>query len=212
LSDGFIANGSEPWKFPKAADLEKIAVEFKKELASDEETFQPYKRDEKLTRAWAIPGVAGLEHRIGGLEKEDITGNVSYDPDNHEHMVKTREAKIQMIANYIPEQTICNGENTGDVLILGWGSTFGVITTVVNKLRAEGKNISHTHLRYIKPFPKNLDVLLSSFKTIIVPEINNGQLIKILKAEYLVDAKGYNKIKGNPITQAELEEFVVQYV
>ncbi len=212
LSDGYIANGAEPWKFPNAKDIEEIKVTFKKSLSENEEQFMPYKRDEKLARSWAIPGVAGLEHRIGGLEKEDITGNVSYDPDNHEHMVKTREAKINKIADYIPEQTICNGDATGDVLILGWGSTFGVITTVVNKLRAEGKKVSHTHLRYIKPFPKNLDVLLNSFTTVIIPEINNGQLVKIIKAEYLIDAKPFNKIKGTPITFDELETFVKKYL
>jgi 2-oxoglutarate ferredoxin oxidoreductase subunit alpha len=209
LSDGFIANGAEPWKFPSASDIAEIKVTFKKTLNEGEEKFMPYQRDEKLARPWSIPGYAGLEHRIGGLEKQDITGNVSYDADNHEHMVKTRQAKVDMIANYIPEQEINLGADSGDILILGWGSTSGVITTVVQKLIKEGHSISHCHLRYIRPFPKNLGDIFKRFKKVIVPEINNGQLVKIIRDLYLVDAIAYNKIKGNPITQAELEDFIM---
>jgi 2-oxoglutarate ferredoxin oxidoreductase subunit alpha len=208
LSDGFIANGAEPWKFPSSADIEEIKVNFKKELAEGEEAFMPYQRDEKLVRPWSIPGHAGLEHRIGGLEKQDITGNVSYDPDNHQHMVKTRQAKVDMIADYIPLQELTHGEDQGDILILGWGSTYGVITTVVQNLIKEGKKVSHCHLRYIRPFPKNLNSILKSFKKVIVPEINNGQLVKIIRSEFLIDAIPYNKIKGTPITQAELTDFI----
>jgi 2-oxoglutarate/2-oxoacid ferredoxin oxidoreductase subunit alpha len=156
LSDGFIANGAEPWKFPNADDIAPIRVEFKQSLNEGEETLMPYQRDEKLVRPWIIPGTKGLEHRIGGLEKQDITGNISYDPDNHEHMVKTRQAKVDLIANHIPLQDIEVGDDHGDLLVLGWGSTFGVIKTTVNQLRKEGHLVSHAHLRYLRPFPSNL--------------------------------------------------------
>jgi len=172
----------------------------------------PYKRDEKLVRPWAIPGTPGLEHRIGGLEKEDGTGNVSYDPDNHQHMVKTRQAKIDKIADYIPLQTIDNGPEKGKVLVLGWGSTFGAIKSAVAELLAEGKSVAHAHLRYMRPFPKNLGDILRSYETVLVPEINNGQLIKIIRDVYFVDAKGYNKIMGIPITKTELVEELKKYV
>lgn len=204
LSDGYIANGAEPWRFPKSADLSPISVTFKKELAEGEAKYLPYKRDEKLVRPWAVPGTPGLEHRIGGLEKEDITGNISYDPDNHQHMVKTREAKVEMIANYIPLQTLDSGPETGDVLVLGWGSTYGAIKSAVMELQAQGKSVAHAHLRYIRPFPRNLGTMLNSYKHILIPEINNGQLIKIIRDKYLIDAVGYNKIKGTPITRTEL--------
>lgn len=204
LSDGYIANGAEPWRFPKSADLKPISVTFKKELAEGEAKYLPYKRDEKLVRPWAVPGTPGLEHRIGGLEKEDITGNISYDPDNHQHMVKTREAKIEMIANYIPHQSLDSGPETGDVLVLGWGSTYGAIKSAVLELQAQGKSVAHAHLRYIRPFPANLGDMLKSYKHILIPEINNGQLIKIIRDKYLIDAVGFNKIKGTPITRTEL--------
>jgi 2-oxoglutarate ferredoxin oxidoreductase subunit alpha len=206
LSDGYIANGAEPWRFPKSADLPEIKVKFKRQLDEGETKLRPYLRDEKLVRSWAIPGTPGLEHRIGGLEKEDITGNVSYDSDNHEHMVKTREAKVENIADYIPEQTLDSGPESGDILVLGWGSTYGSIRSAVTVLQAEGKAVSHAHLRYIRPFPKNLGKLISNFKTVLIPEINNGQLIKIIRDKYFVDAKGFNKIKGVPITKTELVE------
>ncbi|MBS1772667.1 MAG: 2-oxoacid:acceptor oxidoreductase subunit alpha [Bacteroidetes bacterium] len=204
LSDGYIANGAEPWKYPQSDDLQEIEVHFKKELDANEEKFQPYKRDEKLVRPWAIPGTAGLEHRIGGLEKEDITGNVSYDAENHQHMVKTREAKVDKIADYIPLQTLDSGPNKGDVLVLGWGSTYGAIKSACAELQSQGKSVAHAHLRHMRPFPKNLGEILSSYKKVLIPEINNGQLIKIIRDKYLVDAKGFNKIKGTPITRAEL--------
>lgn len=204
LSDGYIANGAEPWRFPQSADLEPIAVTFKKGLDDKEASFLPYKRDEKLVRPWAVPGTAGLEHRIGGLEKEDITGNVSYDAENHQHMVKTREAKVDKIADHIPLQTLDSGPETGDVLVLGWGSTYGAIKSAALELQAAGKSVAHAHLRYLRPFPRNLGDMLKNYKHILVPEINNGQLIKIIRDKYFVDAKGYNKIKGVPITRSEL--------
>lgn len=204
LSDGYIANGAEPWRFPNSSELEAIKVSFKKGLDSSEEKFLPYKRDEKLVRPWAVPGTEGLEHRIGGLEKEDGTGNVSYDPDNHQHMVKTRQAKVDAIADYIPLQTLDSGPETGDVLVLGWGSTYGSIKSAVAYLQAQGKSVAHAHLRHVRPFPKNLGTLLSQYKTVLIPEINNGQLIKIIRDQYMIDAKGFNKIKGTPISRAEL--------
>ncbi|HAO47449.1 MAG TPA: 2-oxoacid:acceptor oxidoreductase subunit alpha [Ferruginibacter sp.] len=204
LSDGYIANGAEPWKFPSSADLSEIKVEFAKNGTA--ENFQPYKRDEKLARPWAVPGTPGLEHRVGGLEKQDITGNISYDPDNHQHMVKTRQAKVDMIANYIPEQTLDSGAAKGKVLVLGWGSTYGAIKSACAELQKAGHAVSHAHLRYIRPFPKNLGDMLKNFDTVLVPEINNGQLVKIIRDIYFVDAKPYNKVMGIPITKGELVE------
>ncbi|MFN3666153.1 MAG: 2-oxoacid:acceptor oxidoreductase subunit alpha [Sediminibacterium sp.] len=204
LSDGYIANGAEPWEFPSSSDLQPIKVEFKKGLAEGEEKFMPYKRDEKLVRPWAVPGTAGLEHRIGGLEKQDVTGNVNYEPENHQHMVKTRQAKVDKIADYIPLQTLDNGPEKGKVLILGWGSTYGAIKSAVVELLAEGIEVSHAHIRHLRPFPKNLGEIIGNFEHVLIPEINNGQLIKIIRDQYLVDAKGYNKIMGIPITKGEL--------
>ncbi len=209
LSDGYIANGAEPWKYPASADLPEIKVNFA--TAANREAdgkFMPYKRDEKLVRPWAIPGTAGLEHRVGGLEKQDITGNVSYDSENHQHMVKTRQAKVDNIANYIPEQTLDSGPAKGKVLVLGWGSTYGSIKSAVKELQAEGHAVSHAHLRYVRPFPKNLADILKNFEQVLIPEINNGQLIKIIRDVYFVDAKGYNKIMGVPITKGELVDAI----
>jgi 2-oxoglutarate ferredoxin oxidoreductase subunit alpha len=204
LSDGYIANGAEPWKFPKSEDLPPIEVKFKKGLDEGETKLRPYLRDEKLVRPWAIPGTPGLEHRIGGLEKQDITGNVSYDADNHEHMVKTREEKVNRIADYIPLQKLDSGAATGKVLVLGWGSTYGAIKSACAELQLEGHAVSHAHLRYIRPFPRNLGEILKGFDTVLVPEINNGQLIRIVRDQFFVDAIPYNKIKGVPITKTEL--------
>jgi 2-oxoglutarate ferredoxin oxidoreductase subunit alpha len=206
LSDGFIANGAEPWKFPKSEDLPKIEVKFKTELGDGEEKFQPYLRDEKLVRPWAIPGTAGLEHRIGGIEKQNITGNVSYEPENHQLMVKIREEKVEKIADYIPEQKLDSGPEKGQILVIGWGSTYGAIKSAVLELQNQGYAISHAHLRYVRPFPKNLGDIIKNFEHVVIPEINNGQLIKIIRDRYLVDAKGYNKVMGVPITKGELTE------
>lgn len=208
LSDGYIANGAEPWMFPSSDNLKPIRVEFKTELGHNEPRFQPYLRDERGVRPWAVPGTPGLEHRIGGLEKEQVTGNVSYDPENHQTMVKIRQEKVDKIAQYIPEQTIDNGPDAGEVLVLGWGSTYGVIKTVVGELLAEGHAVAHAHLRYLRPFPRNLGELLRRYNKVLIPEINNGQLIKIIRDQYLIDARGYNKIMGVPITKAELYDAV----
>jgi 2-oxoglutarate ferredoxin oxidoreductase subunit alpha len=209
LSDGYIANGAEPWKFPVAADLAPIQVTFKTTLDEGETKFMPYKRDEKLVRPWAVPGTPGFEHRIGGIEKQDITGNVSYDPDNHQHMVNTRQAKVDMIADYIPLQQLDSGAATGKVLVLGWGSTYGAIKTAVTELQAAGHAVSHAHIKYMRPFPKNLGSIIAGFDKVLIPEINNGQLIKIIRDQYLVDAKGYNKVMGVPITKGEIIETVL---
>jgi 2-oxoglutarate ferredoxin oxidoreductase subunit alpha len=208
LSDGYIANGAEPWKFPSSADLQEIEVSFKKDLEEGEEVLMPYKRDDKYVRPWAIPGTPGLEHRIGGLEKQDVTGNVSYDPDNHQHMVKIRQVKVDKIADYIPEQKLDSGPAKGKILVLGWGSTYGAIKSAVEELQAQGHAVSHAHIRYLRPFPKNLGDIIKNFETVLIPEINNGQLIKIIRDVYFVDAKGYNKIMGIPITKTELVEHI----
>jgi 2-oxoglutarate/2-oxoacid ferredoxin oxidoreductase subunit alpha len=212
LSDGYIANGAEPWKFPTKDQLPPIHVKFKTELGHGEEKLQPYLRDEKLSRPWAIPGTAGLEHRIGGLEKQNVTGNISYEPENHQLMVKIRQEKVDKIAEYIPEQKIDHGENKGKVLVLGWGSTYGAIKSAVAELHAKGHAVSHAHLRHMRPFPKNLGEILKNFDTVLIPEINNGQLIKIIRDVYFVDAKGYNKIMGVPITKTELVEEIKKYL
>lgn len=206
LSDGYIANGAEPWRFPKQSDLPKIEVKFKKALAEDEETFLPYQRDENLVRPWAVPGTPGLEHRIGGLEKQNITGNVSYDPENHQLMVKIRQEKVDKIADHIPLQDIEVGPEKGKVLVLGWGSTFGAIKSAVLELLAEGHEVAHAHIRYLRPFPRNLEEILHSYDHVLIPEINNGQLIKIIREQFLIPAKGYNKVMGVPITKGELVE------
>ncbi len=212
LSDGYIANGAEPWRFPTKDQLPPIHVKFKTELGHGEEKLQPYLRDEKLARPWAIPGTPGLEHRIGGLEKQNITGNISYDPENHQLMVKIRQEKVDKIADYIPEQKIDSGPDKGKVLVLGWGSTFGAIKSAVAELQAQGHAVSHAHLRHMRPFPKNLGEILKNFETVLIPEINNGQLIKIIRDVYFVDAKGYNKIMGVPITKTELVEEIKKYL
>jgi len=208
LSDGYIANGAEPWRFPQSADLPEIKVSFKKGLDADEPKFQPYRRDEKLARPWAIPGTPGLEHRIGGIEKQDITGNISYDPENHQHMVNVRQSKVDKIADYIPLQQLECGPEKGKVLVIGWGSTFGAIKSAVLQLLEEGHSVSHAHIRYLRPFPKNLGEIINNFDQVLIPEINNGQLVKIIRDQYMVDAKPYNKVMGVPITKGELVEVI----
>lgn len=209
LSDGYLANGSEPWKFPQEKDLKDIKVRFEPPRENAEEPFLPYLRDENHVRSWAIPGTKGIEHRVGGLEKEDETGNVSYDPDNHEKMVKLREAKRNKVADFIPLQEIDQGNTSGDVLVLGWGSTYGSIRTAVGQLRQDGMDISHAHLNYISPFPRNLEELLRGFDTVIVPEINNGQLVRLIRDEFLIPAKPINKIKGRPFGVQELKDAIL---
>lgn len=203
LSDGYIANGAEPWRFPKEADLKPIAPVFAEKPAEGEK-FLPYKRDEKLARKWAIPGTAGIEHRIGGIEKEHETGNISYDPENHEFMVKLRAEKVARIADYIPLQEIDNGPAKGKLLVLGWGSTYGSIKTAVKSALAQGYSVAHAQVRYLNPFPKNLGELLHNYDYVLVPEMNNGQLVRMIRDQYQVPAEGFNKIKGVPFTADEL--------
>ena len=204
LSDGYIANGAEPWRFPKSDELPKIEVKFKTQLGEGEEKFMPYLRDENLVRPWAVPGTPGLEHRIGGLEKQNITGNVSYDPENHQLMVKIRQEKVDKIANDIPLQQLDSGPEKGKVLVIGWGSTYGAIKSAVMELQSEGHAVSHAHLRHLRPFPSNLGDIIKNFEKVLIPEINNGQLVKIIREHYFVDAKAYNKIMGVPIMKMEL--------
>lgn len=202
LTDGYIANGAEPWRIPNVADLKPITVKHATQSNTDN-GFLPYKRDEKLTRPWAIPGTPGLEHRIGGLEKADITGNISYDADNHQHMVKLRAQKVANIANAIPEQTV-NGPESGDLLVVSWGGTYGTVRSAVEQCQKNGKSVAHCHLRYINPFPKNLGALLKRYKKVLIPELNNGQMWFILRGTYLVDAVSYAKIKGKPFLVSEI--------
>ena len=207
LSDGYVANGAEPWKFPDESEIEEIQTQ----LVTNEqlEEYLPYLRDKNLVRSWAIPGMKNLEHRVGGLEKEDISGNVSYNPDNHEHMVLTRQAKIDKIAEFIPEAKLIQGSEEDKILVLGWGSTYGVSYSSVQKMRNDGLSIAQLHLRNIQPFPRNLGNILKQFDTIIIPEINNGQLSKIIQSTYNAEVLSYNKIKGVPITQEELCSFII---
>ena len=202
LSAGYLANGAEPWRIPKVEDIPPIPVTF----ATDPNGFLPYKRDpQTLARPWALPGTPGLEHRIGGLEKQDGTGNVNYEPLNHENMVRIRAAKVAAISQDIPN-VLPEGDPEGDLLVVSWGSTAGSITAAVKAKRAKGRKIGHLHLRYLNPLPSNLGEVLKRYKKVLVPELNMGQLLWVLRAKYLVDAVGLNKIQGRPFKQAELEQ------
>ncbi|HEV8336792.1 MAG TPA: 2-oxoacid:acceptor oxidoreductase subunit alpha [Candidatus Polarisedimenticolia bacterium] len=200
LSDGYLANGAEPWRIPALSELPEISVHFH----TDASTFQPYRRDPKtLARPWAIPGTIGLEHRIGGLEKEDVTGNVSYDPLNHEKMVRLRAEKIARIAEDIPDIEV-HGRDSGKVLVLGWGSTHGSITSAVEEMQSRGAEVSAAHLRYLNPFPRNLGEVLAKFDKVLIPELNLGQLRFMIRAHFLVDAVGLNKVQGKPFKISEI--------
>jgi 2-oxoglutarate ferredoxin oxidoreductase subunit alpha len=203
LTDGYLANGSEPWLVPDSEQLAEISVHFR----TDPENFQPYSRNENKVRPWAIPGVPGLEHRIGGLEKQNITGDVSYDPDNHDTMVHLRAEKIKGIENDIPLQEVY-GEESGEVIVVSWGGTFGAVRSSVERLRKTHHKVSHAHLRYLNPFPRNLGSILKNFKRVFVPEINLGQLAKLLRSEFLVPVVQFNKVRGLPIRSIELEKAI----
>jgi 2-oxoglutarate ferredoxin oxidoreductase subunit alpha len=206
LSDGYLGMGSEPWLVPDYGRLPKIDPDF----ARDPATFKPYARDpETLARPWAVPGTPDLEHRIGGLEKSDITGNVSYDAANHDKMVHLRAEKIERIANDIPELTL-NGDESGGLLVLGWGSTYGVITTAVQRARSKGLKVSATHLRHLNPLPRNLGDVLRRYDRVLMPEINLGQMRMLVRARYLVDIIGLNKVSGRPFTISEVEEKITE--
>jgi 2-oxoglutarate ferredoxin oxidoreductase subunit alpha len=200
LSDGYLANGAEPWRLPRMEELPRIKIEFQ----HDPKGFAPYLRDpETLARPWALPGTPELEHRIGGIEKQDITGNVSYDPENHMHMVLTRAEKVARIADDIPDAEVF-GEDEGRLLVIGWGSTHGSITSAVEEMQRRGKRVSSVHLRYLNPFPPNLERLLGRFDRVLVPELNMGQLAWLLRAKFLVPAISYPKVKGKPFKISEL--------
>lgn len=205
LSDGYIANGAEPWKFPKASDLDVIKTPLAKSGA-----YIPYERDERGVRTWATPGNAGHEHRVGGLEKEENTGNVSYDPENHQNMVKLRAEKVARISAYIPEATFELGSEKDELLVLGWGSTFGSVKAAVSELRDSGMKVAQLHLRHLNPFPQNLGELLSQFDKVLIPELNDGQLIRIIRDKFLIDAKGLHKIKGQPFLASEIKASVIE--
>ncbi len=220
LSDGYIANGAEPWPIPDIAKLPKITIthptgpnaaatngQTHENGAGEPGTFLPYKRNENLVRPWAVPGTPGLEHRIGGIEKQDGTGNVNYDGHNHEHMVKTRAKKVANIAKTIPDLEV-EGDQEGDLLVIGWGGTYGSITTAVQRARKKGRKIGQVHFRYLNPFPKNTGEVFKKFKKFLVPELNSGQLLLLLRAQFLIPAEGFNKVQGRPFYVSELEEAI----
>jgi 2-oxoglutarate/2-oxoacid ferredoxin oxidoreductase subunit alpha len=212
LSDGYIANGAEPWRFPVKEELPSITVRFDKARESNGTPYKPYVRDEHNVRPWAVPGTKGLEHRIGGLEKEHETGNISYDPDNHHLMTQIREKKRDMIANFLPPVTIEEGDETGDLLVVGWGSTFGSIKQAVLEARDEGYSVSQIHLRHLSPFPSNLEDVLKRFKKILIPEINNGQLVKLIRDKFLLPVEGYNRVRGVPFAVDELKSAFIEKI
>ncbi len=207
LTDGYLANGTEPWKIPDVKDLPKIDVKFR----TDPEGFHPFLRDEAtLARPWAIPGTPGLRHRIGGLEKDYNSGHISYDPNNHEKMTHVRAEKIERIANDVPLQQIEEGADSGKLLVLGWGSTYGAIREAVRRSRARGLDVSHAHLRYMNPMPKNLAEVLSRFDRVLIPELNMGQLATVIKSKFLIPAVSYPKVQGQPFRIAEIETKIRQ--
>ncbi len=211
LSDGYIANGSEPWRLPAVSDLPDLQMEFASEPNGPEGQFLPYLRDpETLARPWAVPGTAGLEHRIGGLEKADKTGDISYDPANHDFMVRTRAARIEAIE--VPDLEVDDPERDARVLVLGWGSTYGPIGAACRALRHRGLPIAQAHLRYLNPMPKNLGDVLARYDRVVIPEMNLGQLAGVIRSRYLIDALAYNQVRGLPFTAAELENMLEEVV
>lgn len=209
LTDGYIANGSEPWKFPTSKELPDIAVKFAAPRQPSDPKYLPYKRTANGAREWAIPGTKGLEHRIGGLEKQHETGAVSYDSENHELMTRLRAQKVANIADAIPLQTIDNGAEKGKLLVLGWGSTYGVIKTVVRDLRLQGYDVSHAHLVYLNPFPKNLGEILYNFDKVLIPELNSGQLARLIRDRFLLPVIQFNKVQGMPFMESELKDKII---
>lgn len=205
LSDGYIANGAEPWKIPDVTALAPYKIEHPQENNNPDGPFKPYMRNELLARPWAIPGTPGLMHRVGGIEKEDGSGNISYDPENHQKMVNIRAQKVANAAKLLPPQEVV-GPQSGDLLVLSWGGTYGACLTAVQKAQSAGKSVALAHIRYMNPFPRNLGDILSKFKKVLIPELNMGQLRMLIRDRYLVDAVGYNKVKGKPFTVTELVE------
>jgi 2-oxoglutarate/2-oxoacid ferredoxin oxidoreductase subunit alpha len=207
LSDGYLANGAEPWRLPALDELPDISADVRlSEQANHGEEFWPFLRDpETLARPWAVPGTPGLEHRIGGLEKADGTGNISYDPDNHHRMTELRQAKIDGIAADIPALEV-DGDEDARVLVVGWGSTYGPIRAAARRVRERGVPVAHAHLRHLNPFPPNLGEVLAGYDRVLVPEMNMGQLRMLLRSRFLVDVQGYNRVKGLPFTSIELAD------
>ena len=210
LSDGYIANGAEPWAIPQFEDLPKIPVEHPG-ARSNGAPFLPYQRDQRLARPWALPGTPGLMHRVGGLEKEDVTGNVCYDPENHQHMTNVRAEKVANVAKDIPPQSV-TGPESGDLLVLSWGGTYGACLTAVERARKQRLSVAHAHLRYLNPFPANLGEVLQRYETVLIPELNMGQLRLLIRAKYLIDAVGLNKVKGKPFAVVEIVQKIKQLV
>lgn len=210
LSDGYIANGSEPWLIPEPDSLPRLEITHPGPREEDDDPFLPYSRNERLARPWALPGTKGLQHRVGGLEKEDITGNVSYDPENHEHMVKLRAKKVADIANDIPEQEV-SGPEQGKLLVISWGGTYGSCTSAVRECQEAGMSVAHAHLRYLNPLPRNLETILKNYENVLVPELNLGQLRGLLRDRFLVDAKGLNKVQGKPFAIGEVVAAIKEY-
>ena len=210
LSDGYIANGSEPWLIPDVTRLPKIPIKHPSPSEGGEK-FLPYKRDELLARPWALPGTKGLMHRIGGLEKEDITGNVNYEPANHQHMINTRAKKVENVALEVPLQEI-EGPSSGDLLVLSWGGTYGACKTAVETCLEQGLSVAHAHLRWLHPFPRNLEKILRSYKKVLIPELNMGQLRTFIRAKYLIDAQGLNKVQGRPFAVQEVVAAIRQHL
>jgi 2-oxoglutarate/2-oxoacid ferredoxin oxidoreductase subunit alpha len=209
LSDAYLANGSEPWLLPTIEDLPDISTTFATEPNAEDGAFLPYLRDEQtLARPWALPGTKGLEHRIGGLEKADRTGNISYDPDNHDLMTRLRAQKVAGIAADIPELEVDDPDGDAHVLVLGWGGTYGPIAAGVRRVRRAGSSVAHAHLRYLNPFPRNTGEVLKRYERVLIPEMNLGQLLKLVRAEFLVDAVGYNRVRGLPLRAAEVAEAI----
>jgi 2-oxoglutarate ferredoxin oxidoreductase subunit alpha len=206
LSDGYIANGAEPWLVPDASKLEAIELNKPAELG-DDGVYLPYQRDDNLVRPWAVPGMKGYEHRIGGLEKADGTGNVSYVPENHQKMTDLRAAKVEKIADALPPVHL-EGERTGDVLVIGWGGTYGAIRTACEHARNEGKKVSNAHLRFLNPLARDLGELIAGFDKVLVPELNTGQLRMLLRAKFLADARGVNKVQGQPFLVEEISQAI----
>jgi len=211
LTDGYIANGAEPWSIPKISELAPIEIKHPTSPPTNENAYLPYLRDERLVRPWAVPGTPGLEHRIGGIEKADVTGNICYDPENHEHMTRIRRQKVANIADAIPAQFV-EGPASGDVLLVSWGGTFGAVRTAAAESRRRGNSVAHCHLRYLNPFPKNLGAILSRYRRVLVPELNSGQLRLLLRSTFLVDAIGVNKVQGKPFLVSELLRAIDQAV
>jgi 2-oxoglutarate ferredoxin oxidoreductase subunit alpha len=215
LTDGYLANGSEPWLVPEASDFDPIKIHHSHGLAGSSaseaaEAFQPYRRNENHVRPWALPGTPGFEHRLGGLEKQETTGNVSYDPDNHQRMTDLRHAKVAKLAedkSLVPDLEVLQGNpDGGELLVLGWGGTYGSITAAVKRAREAGHDVSQAHLRHLNPMPANTGEVLKKFRRVLIPELNVGQLRLLIRGHFLVDAEGLNKVQGKPFLVQEIED------